>query len=113
MAPPENAIVICVDEKPSIQALERAQRFLKLPNGRALTGHSHEYKGQWDLDAVCHLRGGHRQSDGRSEEAPTARRVPRLHERYRRRSCRHGHHVILDNLYTHKPKNDRRLKRQE
>jgi hypothetical protein len=23
MAPPENAIVICVDEKPSIQALER------------------------------------------------------------------------------------------
>jgi hypothetical protein len=36
MAPPENAIVICVDEKPSIQALERAQGFLKLPNGRAL-----------------------------------------------------------------------------
>jgi hypothetical protein len=25
LAPPENAIVICVDEKPSIQALERAQ----------------------------------------------------------------------------------------
>lgn len=44
MAPPENAIVICVDEKPSIQALERAQRYLKLPNGRALTGHSHDYK---------------------------------------------------------------------
>ena len=35
MAPPENAIVICVDEKPSIQALERAQGYLKLPNGRA------------------------------------------------------------------------------
>jgi transposase len=43
MAPPENAIVICVDEKPSIQALERAQGYLKLPNGRALTGHSHDY----------------------------------------------------------------------
>jgi len=42
--PPENAIVICVDEKPSIQALERAQGYLKLPNGRALTGHSHDYK---------------------------------------------------------------------
>jgi hypothetical protein len=38
MAPPENATVICVDEKPSIQALERAQGYLKLPNGRALTG---------------------------------------------------------------------------
>ena len=44
MAPPENAVVICVDEKPSIQALERAQGYLKLPNGRALTGHSHDYK---------------------------------------------------------------------
>jgi hypothetical protein len=44
MAPPENAVVICVDEKPSIQALERAQGYLRLPNGRALTGHSHDYK---------------------------------------------------------------------
>ena len=44
MAPPKNAIVLCVDEKPSIQALERAQGYLKLPSGRALTGHSHDYK---------------------------------------------------------------------
>src|SRR5712671_5280124 len=44
MAPPENAIVICVDEKPSIQALERTQGYLKMPNGRALGGHSHDYK---------------------------------------------------------------------
>jgi transposase len=36
MAPPENAIVISVDEKPSIQALERAQGYLKLSNGRTL-----------------------------------------------------------------------------
>jgi hypothetical protein len=40
----EKAIVLCVDEKPSIQALERAQGYLKLPNGRALTGQSHDYK---------------------------------------------------------------------
>ena len=38
------AIVLCVHEKPSIQALERAQGYLKLPNGRALTGPSHDYK---------------------------------------------------------------------
>src|SRR5467141_4167951 len=44
MAPPENAIVICVDEKPSIQALERTQGYLKMPNGRALGGHSHDYR---------------------------------------------------------------------
>jgi len=36
--PPENAVVLCVDEKPSIQALERAQGYLRLPNGRALMG---------------------------------------------------------------------------
>ena len=42
MAPPERAIVLCIDEKPSIQVLERAQGYLKLPNGRALTGHSHD-----------------------------------------------------------------------
>jgi transposase len=42
IALPENAIVICVDEKPSIQ--ERAQGCLKLPIGRTLTGHSHDYK---------------------------------------------------------------------
>jgi len=44
VTPPEKAIVLCVDEKPSIQALERAQGYLKLPNGRALTGQSHDYK---------------------------------------------------------------------
>src|SRR5271165_6772962 len=36
--PPENALVLAVDEKPSIQALERKQGYLKLANGRALTG---------------------------------------------------------------------------
>ena len=34
LAPPENAIVLAVDEKPSIQALERAQGYLKLFGGK-------------------------------------------------------------------------------
>jgi hypothetical protein len=38
--------LLCVDEKPSIQALERAQGYLKLSNGRALTGQSHELRWQ-------------------------------------------------------------------
>jgi hypothetical protein len=42
--PPHDAIVLAVDEKPHIQALERAQGYLKLANGRALSGHSHDYK---------------------------------------------------------------------
>ena len=44
MSPPDNAVVLSIDEKPSIQALERAQGYLKLPNGRAMIGQSHDYK---------------------------------------------------------------------
>jgi hypothetical protein len=44
MMPSDNAVVLSVDEKPSIQALERAQGYLKLPDGRAMTGQSHDYK---------------------------------------------------------------------
>src|SRR5579863_7364028 len=43
LQPPENALVLAVDEKPSIQALERAQGWIRLPNGKALTGFSHCY----------------------------------------------------------------------
>ena len=111
MAPPENAIVICVDEKPSIQALERAQGYLKLPNGRALTGHSHDYKrnGTATLFAAFEVATG---------------KVTAAHKKRRRRIefldfmndivAAHADtaiHVILDNLNTHKPRNDRWLKR--
>ena len=37
-------MVLSVDEKPHIQALERAQGWLRLPDGKALTGFNHEYK---------------------------------------------------------------------
>lgn len=43
VAPPAKPLYYA-DEKPSIQALERAQGYLKLPNGRASTGQSHDYK---------------------------------------------------------------------
>ncbi len=46
MAPPENAVVLSIDGKPSIQALEWAQGYLKLPTGRAMIGQSHDYKRQ-------------------------------------------------------------------
>jgi transposase len=111
MAPPENAIVICVDEKPSIQALERAQGYLKLPNGRALTGHSHDYKrnGTSTLFAAFEVATG---------------KVTAAHKSRRRRIEFLDFmnvvvaaypdtvlHVVLDNLNTHKPKKDHWLKR--
>jgi hypothetical protein len=54
LAPPENALVLAIDEKPSIQALERVQGYLKLANGRALTGQSQLQAPPHD-DAVCRL----------------------------------------------------------
>ena len=60
MAPPENAIVLAIDKKPSIQALERSQGYLKLPNGRVMTGQSHDYKrhGTTTLFAALDLSSG-------------------------------------------------------
>src|SRR6266568_3429668 len=77
VAPPAKAIVLCVDEKPSIQALERAQGYLKLPNGRALTGQSHE--AAWHDDTVCGARSRHRKDHRGAFKTAAPRRVSRLH----------------------------------
>ena len=111
LAPPENAVVISVDEKPSIQALERRQGYLKLPNGRALTGQSHDYKrhGTTTLFAALNVATG--KVSGRQYKR--RRRIEfldfmnRIVAEYPDREL----HVILDNLNTHKPRNDRWLKR--
>jgi transposase len=80
MAPPDNAIVFSIDEKPSIQALERAQGYLKLPGGRAMTGQSHDYKrhGTTTLFATLDLASG--KVVGRHYKTAQADRVPELHE---------------------------------
>jgi len=111
MAPPENAVVISVDEKPSIQALERKQGYLKLPSGRALTGQSHDYKrhGTTTLFAAFDVATG--KVIGRQYKR--RRRIEFLDFMNRVVAAHPGRdlHVILDNLNTHKPKNDRWLKR--
>ena len=114
LAPPVDAIVLCVDEKPHIQALERAQGWLRLPNGRALTGQSHQYKRHGTttlfaaLDVVTgRVKAGHYKRRRRREfldfmndlivDYPEDVEI----------------HVILDNLSTHKPKHDRWITRHK
>ena len=114
LSPPDNAVVLCVDEKPAIQALERAQGYLRLPNGRALAGFSHRYKrnGTTTLFAALEtttglVRAGHYTRRRRREfldfmndlvaQYPSSQEI----------------HVILDNLNTHKPKHDRWLARRK
>jgi transposase len=106
MAPPINAVVLSVDEKPSIQALERAQGYLKLPNGRAMTGQSHDYKRHGTSTLFAALNVGTGQITGRHYKR--RRRVEfrdfmnRVVKQYEGKEI----HVILDNLSTHKPKRD-------
>lgn len=105
--PPENAIVLSVDEKPHIQALERAQGWLRLPNGKALRGFSHDYKrhGTTTLFAALEVatglvQAGHYRRRRRVEFLDF---MNGLVTAYPHRQI----HVILDNLNTHKPKHDR------
>jgi transposase len=111
MSPPDNAVVLSVDEKPSIQALERAQGYLKLPNGRAMIGQSHDYKrnGTTTLFAALEVATG--QVTGRHYKR--RRRLEFLDFMNRMVKQYQGNeiHVILDNLSTHKPKRDRWLAR--
>jgi transposase len=109
--PPENALVICVDEKPSIQALERAQGYLRLPNGKAVNGFSHGYKrhgtttlfAAFDI-ATGQVMAGHYQRRRRREFLDFMNEIVAAH-------AGRQIHVVLDNLNTHKPKQDRWLQR--
>lgn len=111
--PPTNAVVISVDEKPAIQALERAQGWLKLPNGKAITGYSHEYKrhGIINLFAALEISTGLIKTN----QFPRRRRkefllfMNEVIKQYEGQEI----HVILDNSSTHKPKNDQWLARHK
>ena len=109
--PPENAVVISVDEKPSIQALERSQGWLRLPNGEAVRGHSHEYKrhGTTTLFAALEVhtgkvKVGHYRRKRRREFLDFMNSIVAQYPDTEL-------HVVLDNFATHKPKHDRWLAR--
>lgn len=111
--PPENAVVLSVDEKPAIQVLERAQGWLRLPNGKTINGFSHEYKrhGTTTLFAALEVttglvKTGHYQRRKRREFLDFMNEVI---SDYPDKEI----NVVLDNLNTHKPKNDRWLQRHK
>jgi transposase len=106
--PPQDALVLSVDEKPHIQALERAQGWLRLANGKALTGFTDQYKrhGTTTLFAALEVSTGLVKT-GHFYPAMAGRRdflafMNELVASYPDTEL----HVILDNLNTHKPKND-------
>jgi len=109
--PPENAVVLCVDEKPHIQVLERAQGWIRLPDGRALNGFNPGYKrhGTSTLFAALEVASGdvqvgHYARRRRREFLDFMNDVVAAHPGQEL-------HVIVDNLNTHQPKRDRWLAR--
>jgi transposase len=98
--PPEHAVVLSVDEKTSIQALERTQLPLPLRTGRA-SRHTHDYKrhGVVDLYAALEIATG--KVTHQLAESHTAKDflsfMRRVVERYPGREL----HVVLDNSSSH------------
>ena len=100
--PPENAIVLCMDEKSSVQALDRTQPSLPMVKGRAQTM-THDYKrhGTTTLFAALDVLTGkvigsclpkHRHQEFLKFLRTIDREVPKGL----------GIHMILDNYATHK-----------
>src|ERR1700719_346749 len=102
MTPPEHALVLCVDEKSQIQALDRTQPLLPLQPGQVERG-THDYKrnGTTSLFAALELK--------------TNQIIGQLHRRHRSVEFRKfldviesqvpeglDVHLIVDNYATHK-----------
>jgi len=103
--PPANAVVLSVDEKPHM-ALERAQGYLRLPDGKAVRGVSHEYKrhGTTTLFAALNVLTGvvHGMHTERRRRIEFLAFMNEVVADYPGQEI----HVVLDNLSTHKPKHD-------
>ena len=110
LKPPEKAVVLGVDEKPHIQALERAQGYLRLPDGKAINGFSHCYKrhGTTTLFAAFDVVTGQIQT-GHYTRRRRREFLDFMHELVATYPDQQLH-IILDNLNTHKPKQDRWLR---
>jgi transposase len=101
--PPQNALVISVDEKPSIQALERKTGYVETDNGKIVRGYKSTYKrhGTLNLFAALEVATGQVQT----EITQLKRREEFLHfmdQVVGEAAPEQELHVILDNYCTHK-----------
>jgi transposase len=99
--PPEHAVVLSVDEKTSIQALERTQRPLPLRSGRA-TRHTHDYKRHGVVDLYAALEVATGEVTHRLSASHTAADFLAFMRKVVRAYPGRELHVILDNSSTHR-----------
>lgn len=101
--PPENALVISIDEKPSIQALERTTGYVETDNGKIVRGFKSTYKRHGTLNLFVALQVATGKVTSRITE--TKRRVDFLgfmDAIVAETAPDKELHVILDNYCTHK-----------
>lgn len=102
MNPPDHAVVVCVDEKSQIQALDRTQPMLPLRPGQ-IERRTHDYKRHGTTSLFAAL------------EVKTSRVIGQLHRRHRSQEFRKfldtieanvpaelDVHIVMDNYGTHK-----------
>jgi len=104
--PPQNAIVISVDEKPSIQAIERPRGYVQTSSGKVVHGMKSTYRrhGTINLFAALNIATGVIQSRT-TESKKRADFQSFMDEVVADVPANQEVHVILDNYATHK-KND-------
>lgn len=105
--PPKNALVLSVDEKPTIQALERARGYVQTSSGKVVQGLKSTYKrhGTINLFAALEVATG----VIRGKTTTSKKRVDFqafMDEVVSEYSADREIHVILDNLCTHKKNDD-------
>src|SRR6267378_3695710 len=105
--PPENALVLSVDEKPTMQALERASGYVLTSSGKIVHGLKSTYKrhGTVNLFAALEVATG----IIRGKTTPTKKRVDFqafMTDLIAEQPPDREIHVILDNLSTHKKNDD-------
>ena len=98
--PPEHAVVLSMDEKTQIQALQRTQLPLPLREGRAAR-HTHDYKRHGVVDLYAALEVATGNVTHRVTEGHTAIDFLSFMKLVVRRYPRRELHVILDNSSTH------------
>jgi transposase len=98
--PPEHAIVLSVDEKTSIQALERTQPPLPLREGRAVR-HTHDYRRHGVLDLFAALEVATGKVTHAFSTSHTAADFLRFIKKVARTYPHRDLHVVLDNSSTH------------
>jgi transposase len=99
--PPEHAVVLSVDEKTSIQALERTQPPLPLRSGRAVC-HTHDYKRHGIVDLYAALEVATGKVTHRVSATHTASDFLAFMTKVVRTYPGRALHVILDNSSSHR-----------